>query len=200
LSDATSYVPGDSSSVKKQRTAANSSKDLSRNLQHIDDEIRRIIVIAEQRHLLLSSFFAHEFSQAPLALCDIHNSQLLNQQKKSAAIEFLKKQFPSSFSSSCPRLTGKCALIIDEGSLLEIRPFSRNTTVRQHAEQLLNTVIKHDFNQFDRIDVVFDSGESYTVKAFIKRNDNDTETPGYDLKLDDILDTSQYLFTKIDPY
>ncbi|CAF1640755.1 unnamed protein product, partial [Didymodactylos carnosus] len=159
LRDVDSYIPGNYSATKQQRAKANSSKDLTKILKAVDDEIRRILILPQERNIHPRSLFAHEFTPAPLSLCDNHNCELMNQQKKSGAIEFLKEQFPSAFLSSCPKITGSCALVIDGGSLLETRPASRNTTVRNYALQLLNTVIKYNFQQYERIDVIFDSAE-----------------------------------------
>ncbi|CAF1098692.1 unnamed protein product, partial [Didymodactylos carnosus] len=193
LRDTDFYIPGDPTSVKK-RAKNDNTKDLTKTIKYVDEEMRRVIIIAEQRGLSLPSLFAHEFTRAPLALCDNQNCDLMNQQKKSAAIDYLKQQFPSSFSSSCPTLKGKSALVIDGGSLLEIRPKTRNMTVRQYAEQLLTTVINRQFQQYDRIDVVFDSSESKLVKAFTRRHGNDLDTSSYDLQIDDRLEASYHKF------
>ncbi|CAF1484646.1 unnamed protein product, partial [Didymodactylos carnosus] len=194
LRDIDTYVPGDLSTVKKRRTTTSNSKDLNKTLKKVDEDIRRMIIIAKDRHLHLPTLFAHEFTAAPLSLCDNQNFELMNQQKKSAAIEYLKEQFPSSFSISCPITTYKCALVIDGGSLLESKPTLRNCTVRDYAVQLLKTIINRYFQHYERIDIVFDSSESKNVKAYIKRHGNDIEANNYDLQIDDRLETSYHHF------
>jgi hypothetical protein len=140
LTDTDSYVSGDISSQKRQRSTDVRSKDLNKTLHLVDRQMRNLLIIAEQRHLPPSLIFAHEFTQAPLSLCVITNCDLMNQQKKSAAIDFLRSQYPTCFSNLCPNMDGTQALLIDGGSLLEIKPAGRSMTVRQYAVQLFKMV------------------------------------------------------------
>ncbi|CAF0857837.1 unnamed protein product [Didymodactylos carnosus] len=153
-----------------------------------------MIILAEDRQLSLPSLFAHEFTKAPLSLCDKDDFELLNQQKKSAVIDYLKEQFSSSFSTSCPITTDRCVLIIDGRSLLEIKPIGHSATVRDYAIQLLQTRINCLFRKYDRIDIVFDTPGNKKEKAFIERHGNESETCNYDLKSDDVLETKYHHF------
>ena len=102
--------------------------------------MRNTLIICEQRNLPLSSVFSHEFSIAPLSLCDLHNCNTMNQQKKHSIIDFIKKEHPQSFLSSPPSFAGLQALIIDGGCILEIKPAGNSITIRQYADQLLKIV------------------------------------------------------------
>jgi hypothetical protein len=107
-----------------------------------DVEIRRTIVVAQQRNLKpLSQFFAFEYSPVPLSLCNPKNIGLFNQQSKAIIIEFLNKSFPSSFSSLSPVSTRQSALVIDGGMLLETKPNPETKTIRDYAVQLLDKII-----------------------------------------------------------
>ena len=116
------------------------AKDLTETLNSIDKLMRNTLIICEQRNIPLQSVFSHEFTIAPLSLCDQHNCNTMNQQKKHAIIEFIKKEHPKSFSSSPPSLVGLQALIIDGGSILEIKPAGKSLTIRQYSDQLLKMV------------------------------------------------------------
>ena len=116
------------------------SKDLTKVFNSIDKLMRNTLIICEQRNLPLSSAFSHEFSIAPLSLCDPHNCNTMNQQKKHSIIDFIKEEHPQSFSSSLPSFVGLQALIIDGGSILEIKPAGKSITIRQYADQLLKMV------------------------------------------------------------
>jgi len=98
------------------------------------------MIVCEQRNLPLSIMFSHEFTIAPLSLCDPHNCNTMNQQKKHSIIDFIRKEHPQSFSSSPPSVVGSQALIVDGGSILEIKPAGKGLTIRQYADQLLKMV------------------------------------------------------------
>jgi hypothetical protein len=112
-----------------------------------DEEIRRTMIIAQQRNLKpFSDIFAHEFSPVPLSLCDSNNIDLFNQQAKAKVIDFLIKMYPSFFSSSCPISTNRTALVIDGGSLLEVKSRPDTRTIRDYAIQLLENNIRYLFS------------------------------------------------------
>ena len=119
--------------------------NMTKVIKEADDEIRRVIVIARQRQLALSPLMAHEFTPSSLALCDGHNMKLINQQSKSAVVGLIRELYPSAFHSSYPVSTVNSALIIDGGSLLEMKPLSTTKTIRDYAEQLLTLVIGNLF-------------------------------------------------------
>ncbi|CAF0895346.1 unnamed protein product [Didymodactylos carnosus] len=175
IRDTDIYVPGDLASACGRKTI-NNITDINKTLKQVDDYIGRTIILAEDRQLSLTSLFAHEFTTAQLSLCDKDSFDLLNQQKKSSAIDYLKEQSPSSFSMTCPIKTDRCALGIDGGSLLEIKP----------------TVPSVYLN--DRIDIVFDTAGSKKENAFIKRHGTGSEINNYDLKSDDVLETKYHRF------
>ena len=111
-----------------------------------DLEIRRTIIVAQQRNLKpLSQFFAYEFSPVPLSLCDTHNIDLFHQQSKATLIDFISNIFPSSFSSSFPVSNQRSALVIDGGNLLETKPNPEAKTIRDYAIQLLEKNISSSF-------------------------------------------------------
>ncbi|CAF2152973.1 unnamed protein product, partial [Rotaria magnacalcarata] len=68
-------------------TASNMNKRLKSksklDLKKIDAEIRRILLLAQYRSIDLVSVFGHEFCSAPISLCSLEDSSLLNQQSKS---------------------------------------------------------------------------------------------------------------------
>jgi hypothetical protein len=134
--DADTYVPGNLNASRKSQP-----KDIGKIIKEADEEIRRVIVIAQQRHLPLGSFFAHEFCPTSLALCDSRNINLLNQQSKAIAIGFIREIYPSAFHSTYPISIDDSALVIDGGSLLETKPSSSCRTIRDYAEQLLKCTI-----------------------------------------------------------
>ncbi|CAF3650673.1 unnamed protein product [Rotaria sp. Silwood1] len=173
LSDADHYVPGERPNTKKKNLLNTHSRDLSKNLNSIDRLMRDAVIVAEQRNITLSSVFSHEFTIAPLSLCDLRDNNIMYQQNKSSIIDYIKSQFSTSFSSSPPSIHETQALIIDGRSILQIKPVGKRVTVRQYANQLLKMIIVYNFNSFNRIDVVFDS-------------------PSYDLKCDDVFDSDYH--------
>ncbi|CAF3952846.1 unnamed protein product [Rotaria sp. Silwood1] len=189
LSDADSYTPEQQLHSKKKHLLHHHSKDLTKMFNSIDRLIRNTLIIAEQRNLSLSSIFSYEFAPAPLSLCDLHNYEIMNQQQKSSVIDYIKSQFPKSFSSLCPSIVGKQALIIDGGSILQIKPVGKKITLRQYANQLLKMIIIYNFHRYNRIDVVFDSHKSKIEKSFIPRHAGKKVLPVFDIKCDDILDS-----------
>ena len=201
-------MPDDACGSNKGRLPARCVKNYKELVKLADQEIRRIIIVAQQRNLRpLSQFFAYEYSPIPLSLCDIHNVDLFNQQTKAKAIDFLKKTFPSSFPSTCTISTHKSAIVIDGGSLLENKPHPSTRTIRDYAIQLLEHNIRDLFgthvshriiwsyisfsNAFlkERVDVVFDTITSKQTKQFIKRYEHDSEKHSYDLKDNDRMES-----------
>lgn len=143
----------------------------------------------------MNLLLAHEFSPAPLALCDNQDFSLLNQQQKSELMKFFERECSTGFSTQNPTKDNcKWALIIDGGPLLEIRPSKTNGTILDYAKQLLTNMIIPEFKIYDRIDIVFHSNQSKTNKSFIKRHghDNRIQKQQYDLKQSDILDPSKF--------
>jgi hypothetical protein len=140
LTDADTYLSGQQVNSGRNSMSSSKSKDLTKTFNFIDRLMHNTLIICEQRNLPLSSIFSHEFTIAPLSLCDEHNCSTMNQQKKHSIIEFIKKEYPQSFSSSPPSLVGLQALIIDGGSILEIKPAGKSLTIRQYADQLLKIV------------------------------------------------------------
>ena len=122
-------------------TKKNQPKDIGKIIKEADEEIRRVIIIAQQRQLPLCSFFAHEFCPTSLALCDSRSINLLNQQSKAMAVGFIREVYPSAFHSAYPVSVDNSALVIDGGSLLETKPSSACRTIRDYAEQLLKYTI-----------------------------------------------------------
>lgn len=120
---------------------------MTKLIKEADEEIRRIIIIAQQRKLPLTPFLAHEFAPTSFTLCDSRHADLFNQQSKSTAIHFLRELFPSAFYSSYPVSIVKSALIIDGGSLLEIKPLATCRTIRDYAHQLLKYTIGNLFKE-----------------------------------------------------
>ncbi|CAF3786549.1 unnamed protein product [Rotaria magnacalcarata] len=139
LSDADTYISGKETNGKKSRLLNIQSKDLSKVLHSVDRLMRDSFIIGEQRDIPLPSIFCHEFTPAPLSLCDINNYHIMNQQKKQIAIDYIRSIFPLSFSSSMPNISGTKALVIDDGAMLQTKPVGRSTTVRPYANQLLKT-------------------------------------------------------------
>lgn len=120
---------------------------MTKIIKEADEEIRRIIIIAQQRKLSLTSLMAHEFAPTSLALCDSRNADIFNQQSKSIAIHFLRELFTSAFYSSYPVPIVKSALIIDGGSLLEVKPLATYRTIGDYARQLLTYNIGNLFKE-----------------------------------------------------
>ncbi|CAF4421756.1 unnamed protein product [Rotaria sp. Silwood2] len=106
FSDADVYVPGQQLRSKKNHLLNQQSKDLSKSLHSIDRLMRTQLIIGEQRKIPLSSIFSFEFSHAPLSLCDLHNYDVMNQQKKCSVIDFIKKK---SFISNRTSATISCS-------------------------------------------------------------------------------------------
>ena len=109
----------------------------------------------------LSQFFAFEFSPISLFLCDRHNIDLLNQQTKATAVDFLKI-FPSSFSLSCPISTDHSAVVVDGSTLFQSKPNPEVKTIRDYVIQLLendtgigNTFDKHVCSFYSMLISVF---------------------------------------------
>ena len=121
--------------------------NMTKIAKEADEEIRRIMIIAQQRKLPLTSLMAHEFAPTSFALCDSRNADLFNQQSKSTAVHFLRELFASAFSSSYLVPIVKSALIIDGGSLLEVKPLATCRTIRDYAEQLLKHTIGNLFKE-----------------------------------------------------
>ncbi|CAF1502366.1 unnamed protein product [Adineta steineri] len=192
LTDADTYLAGQQLNSRQGSTSGLKSKDLTKTFNSIDKIMRNTLIICEQRNLPLSSVFSHEFTFAPLSLCDPHNCSTMNQQKKHSIIDFIKKEHPQLFSSAPPSLTGSQALIIDGGSILEIKPAVRGITIRQYADQLMKMFISYNFHRYDRIDIVFDSYNSKNEKCFISRHANYKQLPTYDLKCDDVLESNYH--------
>ncbi|CAF2862598.1 unnamed protein product [Rotaria sp. Silwood2] len=145
------------------------------NIKEIDEIIIKAIILSQYRPKInLIEFFGHEFSSRPISLCNRNNNDLMNNQNKSTVLTFKKKKFPESFSSIKPidissMPINECALLIDGGALLQTRPPS-NYTVLDYAIFLLEKKIIIEFNYFDRIDIIFDSNRSYSIKSFIPRH------------------------------
>ncbi|CAF1309847.1 unnamed protein product, partial [Didymodactylos carnosus] len=137
----------------------------------------------------LIELFSYEYTDTPLSLCDKDNFELINQQNKASAMDFMKEKFSTCFTGSYQTNYDQCALVIDGGSLLEIMPSSKTSTVHDYAVQLLQNVIIQQLKSFQRIDIVFDSSDSKAVKAFTKRHANNKSNNKYDLKKDDRLAT-----------
>ncbi|CAF1529697.1 unnamed protein product, partial [Didymodactylos carnosus] len=146
----------------------------------------------------LDVLFSFEFSPVPFSLCDNQYMDLMNQQKKSSVVDYLRQLYPSAFSSIDPTTANSkiFGMIIDGGSLLQTKPSSTNCTVYNYAKQLLKNVIIKQFNRYTRIDIVFDSPDSKNVKSFTQRHGNDENNiqNRYDLKMDDILETNHNHF------
>jgi hypothetical protein len=143
----------------------------------------------------MKSLFAHEFTTAPLALCDNQDCNLFNQQQKSEVIKLFEKECPIAFRATNPiTIYDKWTLIIDGGQLLQIKPLKTHGTVYDYAQQLLQHNIIPEFRFYERIDIVFDSSESKIIKSFIKRHgtENKHQQHNYNLKQSDILESSKF--------
>lgn len=112
-----------------------------------DAEIRRTILIAQERRLSLAPLFAHEFGPTSLALCDSRNANLMNQQSKSLAVGFIREMYADKFHSSYPTSISNSAIVVDGGSLLETKPFATCRIFRDYAEQLLKINIGSLFKE-----------------------------------------------------
>lgn len=115
-------------------------------------------------------------------MCSLENPDLLNQQSKSKdTFDFLREKFPSAVSStSFETSTQQKALVIDGSSLLHTYPRA-GSTVYEYAVHLLTEAILPMFNNFSRIDIVFDSSKSRDLKSFINRHgDKNVIQPKYD--------------------
>ncbi|CAF1061948.1 unnamed protein product [Didymodactylos carnosus] len=105
IRDNDTYVPG-GDATKNSKNHIN----INQIMKTTDNDVRKIIILAECRNLDLVKLFSYEFTDAPLSLCDNDNFNLMNQQKKAAALDFLKEIFPSSFSRVCPITFDQCAV------------------------------------------------------------------------------------------
>ncbi|CAF1472172.1 unnamed protein product [Rotaria sordida] len=130
---------------------------------------------------------SHRKFSIALSLCDRDNVDFFNQQSKSTAIDFLRKIFPSSFSSSYPLSAVESALVIDGCSLFDTKPNPEAKTIRDYAIQLLDKNIRFLFESYHRIDVVFDTVESNTLKQSIKIHGRNNNNSIYHLRGDDRL-------------
>ncbi|CAF1476669.1 unnamed protein product, partial [Didymodactylos carnosus] len=178
----------------KGRASSKKQNNINQITKTVDEYITRIIILAECRNLDITELFSYEFTDAPLSLCDKDNWNFMNQQTKADALNFLRDKFPTAFSRVCPITFDQCALIVDGGSLLEIRPSSKHSTVYDYAAQLLQNVIIQQFKSFDRIDIVFDSHISKALKAYTQRHGNDNMSNKYDLKKSDLLASKYHEF------
>ncbi|CAF0880528.1 unnamed protein product [Didymodactylos carnosus] len=138
--------------TQKTTKKNNTNNGVTKWLKSADEQIRKIIVLSEFRKLHLDYLFSFEFTPASATLCDQQN--IRNQQKKLVAIDFLKEQFSSCFSSTDPTTINnkKYATVIDGGTLLEIKPLRSNYTIYDYAKQLLKRTITPQFKIFHRID------------------------------------------------
>ncbi|CAM4964899.1 unnamed protein product [Rotaria socialis] len=161
-------------------TASNMNKRLKSksklDLKKIDAEIRRILLLAQYRSIDLVSVFGHEFCSAPISLCSLEDSSLLNQQSKSKdTFDFLKEKFPVAILTHMPPRNQQQALVIDGSSLLHFYPRAESN-VFQYSIYLLTEHIIPLFNDYSRIDIIFGSSKSQDVKTFIKRHDAKSST------------------------
>ncbi|CAF3390230.1 unnamed protein product, partial [Rotaria sp. Silwood2] len=200
LKDANTYVPNIDGQLNNKRGVLANIKDYNHLAKIADHEIRRIVLIAQQRNLKpLSQFFSFEFSPVPLSLCDSQNIDLLNQQTKATVIDILNNHFSSSFSSSCSISTGQSAIVIDGRILFETKPNPEVKTIRDYAIQLLENDIRDLFYIHDRIDVIFDSMKEKNLQQFSKIQDHRCEKNIYQLRGDDKIETSFKKFVQSNP-
>ncbi|CAF1470210.1 unnamed protein product [Rotaria sordida] len=96
----------------------------------------------------MTSLFSYEFSPAPLLLCDTQDCNLLNQQQKSEIIKLFEKE--------CP---------------IEIRPLHSNGTIYDYAKQLLSHNVIPEFQNYDRIDIVFDADQTRVIRSYWSQNE-----------------------------
>lgn len=122
-------------------------KNLAKLIKEGDEEIRRIIVIAQQRQLPLAEFLSYEFGPSSFALCDGKSTDLLNQQSKAVVVHFIREMYPSAFQSRFPNSMNKSAIVVDGGSLLETKPLPTSRTIRDYAQQLLVFIIGSLFKE-----------------------------------------------------
>lgn len=122
-------------------------KNLAKIIKEGDEELRRVIVIAQQRQLPLSEFLSHEFAPSSFALCDSKSIDLLNQQSKAAVVNLIRDMYPSAFQLTCPTSINKSAIVVDGGSLLEMKPLPTSRTIRDYAQQLLKFIIGSLFKE-----------------------------------------------------
>ncbi|CAF3347405.1 unnamed protein product [Rotaria sp. Silwood2] len=192
LSNADSYVPNSLHDKKKKSGSILSSKENFHTLVKLaEDEIYRLIIIAEQRNIKpLSTLFAHEFAPVSLSLCDSNNINLFNQQNNLKILDFLYRICPSSIYLHCPISTVGSAVVINGAELFETKPELNSKTIRDYASQLLKNNIQNLFKIYSRVDIVFNSSESKQINYFIKKNSNHTKRCIYNLKPDDKLESS----------
>ncbi|CAF3305789.1 unnamed protein product [Rotaria sp. Silwood2] len=190
LENARTYISNSKSGSSRRHMGAEIITKYSHLVKVADQEMRRTIIIAQQRNLKpLSKFFGFEYSPIPLSLCNSHNTDLLNQQTKVTAMEFLKKNFSASFSSSYPIPTHQSALVIDGNSLFETKPKSEVKTIREYAIQLLNNNIRHLFEIHDRIDVIFQNVDTKILEPFININEEKDGENMYELRCNDLVES-----------
>ncbi|CAF3938297.1 unnamed protein product [Rotaria sp. Silwood1] len=200
LKDANTYVPNIDGQLNNKRGVLANIKDYNHLAKIADHEIRRIVLIAQQRNLKpLSQFFSFEFSPVPLSLCDNQNIDLLNQQTKATVIDILNNNFSSSFSSSCSISTSQSAIVIDGRILFETKPNPEVKTIRDYAIQLLENDIRDLFYIHDRIDVIFDPMKEKNLQQFSKIQDHRCEKNIYQLRGDDKIEKSFKKFVQSNP-
>lgn len=101
----------------------------------------------------------------------------MNQQSKSKdTYDFLKEKFPSGIYSTClPTSNQQQALVIDGSPLLHIYPRA-GSNVFEHSLYLFIEHILPLFNDYSRIDIIFDSSKSRDLKSFIHRHGGKNST------------------------
>ncbi|CAF1303505.1 unnamed protein product [Didymodactylos carnosus] len=178
--DADKYVPDASVSKKVKLPTYN----------QIEAFIRRLFLISESRMIKLDTLFIHEFSEQPVSLCNKTNAKLLYQSSKSILQKYLQEKFDTEFLQA-PTWTSdsnQSALVLDGGLLLQQSPpREQKRTITYYAAELINRFIKDQFNSHDRIDIIFDSGDSKQLKQFIERHSTRTTATQYSMNEDSIL-------------
>ena len=112
-----------------------------------------------------------------MSLCSLDDTNLLNQQSKSKdTFEFLKEKFPGGiYCSSPPTSNQRTALVIDGSSLLHIYPRTGSTVI-EYSFYLFVEHLLPLFDDYARIDIIFDTSESQELKAFTHRHGNKSIT------------------------
>ncbi|CAF1281095.1 unnamed protein product, partial [Didymodactylos carnosus] len=168
-------------------------KEKAPTYNQVESYIRKIFIIGCARSIDLNNIFQHEFTNAPVSLCNRKFPNLLYQSSKSVVQKFLQDTFPSAcFNPFWTTNPEESALVIDGGALLQqIPPREGKKPVHYYASQLMEQLIKEHFNNNSRIDVIFDSPKSKQIKAFIQRHGITTVKAPYSMNENSILEVGE---------
>ncbi|CAF1163555.1 unnamed protein product [Didymodactylos carnosus] len=162
--------------------------------------INKTVNVYDKIDFDFNNIFNHEFTNEPLSLSNKPFPMLLYQSSKSVVQKFLLDTFPNAFTSSIVlSKADEFVLIIDGGMLLQQHPPKiASKTLMNYSEQLLDYLTKGYFNDYNRIDIVFDSGRSKVIKSFIERHGSNIKRSEYILNKNSIPEVGEE-FQKLTP-